>query len=520
MKRILWLLALVPALAFGQAQGPFGVFGGPIPSTSLPAPTTQAGAANSCAFTTDQGLVCSNGSAWVAVSASASASGFNTLTSGTNTAAAMVIGTGASLSTIGTGSINASTLGGATFASPGTIGGTTPGAASFTNLTIANSGNLLLGYITGSTKCLHVDTSGNVTGTSSDCSSGSGTVSSGASGDLAYYSSTGTTVSQLPIGTGLAISNSTLVPFQSINAQAGTSYTIQASDAAKLVTFSNASAIAVTLPQATGSFGTGYAIDVQNLGAGLVTITPTTSTINGAATLTVPTNTGCSISSDGTNYQISACNAITRTVATGGTGLTTLTAHGVLLGEGTSNVGSVAAMAADTLLQGQGTSADPASVALTSCSAAGNALTYNTSTHAFGCNSIAGATASSAQSFTFASIAQATTDYVAPFLTAGATLANFNALFPYGGTVKNLYIYAASAPASTQTFTFTIFTGTAGAVATSGITCQITAGNHTCNDTTDTATVSAGQAWNVQVITSATSGSTGNVAVGFEYDHS
>lgn len=94
-----------------------------------------------------------------------------------------------------------------------------------------------------------------------------------------------------------------------INAQTGTTYTIATTDARSLVTFSNAAAIAVTLPQATGSFTTGFYTAVQNLGAGLVTITPTTSTINGAATLTVPTGSGCTIASDGTNYQVSGCTA-------------------------------------------------------------------------------------------------------------------------------------------------------------------------------------------------------------------
>jgi hypothetical protein len=76
------------------------------------------------------------------------------------------------------------------------------------------------------------------------------------------------------------------------------------------------------------------------------------------------------------------------TVAQGGTGVGTLTAHGVLLGEGTSNVSAVAAMAADTLLQGQGTSADPAAVSVNNCGSSTQALSYSTSTHAFGCQTI------------------------------------------------------------------------------------------------------------------------------------
>jgi len=95
-----------------------------------------------------------------------------------------------------------------------------------------------------------------------------------------------------------------------INAQSGTSYTIVSTDMGKLVTFNNTSAVAVTLPVATTTgFGAGASFDTQNLGLGLVTITPATSTVNGAATLTIPQNTGCSVVSDGSNYQIAACTA-------------------------------------------------------------------------------------------------------------------------------------------------------------------------------------------------------------------
>lgn len=141
-----------------------------------------------------------------------------------------------------------------------------------------------------------------------------GTKNSGTAlfGDNTWKTVSGSgTVTQVDTGAcltgGPITSTGTVAGTYTINAQTGTSYTIQSSDACKLVTFSNASAIAVTLPQATGSFAAGYAFDVQNKGAGLVTITPTTSTINGGATLTVPQNTGCSIVSDGTNYQVMAC---------------------------------------------------------------------------------------------------------------------------------------------------------------------------------------------------------------------
>jgi hypothetical protein len=87
-----------------------------------------------------------------------------------------------------------------------------------------------------------------------------------------------------------------------VNAQTGTSYTILTSDYRKLITHTNGSAIAVTLPQAGASFPANWFCFVQNRGAGAVTITPTTSTIDGAATLVLNQNEGAIIYSDGTNY--------------------------------------------------------------------------------------------------------------------------------------------------------------------------------------------------------------------------
>jgi len=89
----------------------------------------------------------------------------------------------------------------------------------------------------------------------------------------------------------------------SVNAQVGTTYTVLGSDLGKLVTLTNGSAIAVTLPQATGVFAAGFFFYASARGAGTVTITPTTSTINGSATLTLAQNAWAMIWSDGTNWQ-------------------------------------------------------------------------------------------------------------------------------------------------------------------------------------------------------------------------
>lgn len=95
-----------------------------------------------------------------------------------------------------------------------------------------------------------------------------------------------------------------------IDARTTTSEAINSNDACELVTFNNASAVAVTIAQATGGFGAGWSVDLENLGNGTVTVTPATSTVNGAPTLKIPKNTGCSLVSDGTNYQVSQCTAV------------------------------------------------------------------------------------------------------------------------------------------------------------------------------------------------------------------
>lgn len=87
-----------------------------------------------------------------------------------------------------------------------------------------------------------------------------------------------------------------------VNLQTGTSYTVLSGDRGKLVSISNASAIAVTLPQATGAFGSKWFSWIQNVGAGTATITPTTSTIDGLTSLALLTGQGVLLASDGANY--------------------------------------------------------------------------------------------------------------------------------------------------------------------------------------------------------------------------
>lgn len=86
----------------------------------------------------------------------------------------------------------------------------------------------------------------------------------------------------------------------SFNAQTGTTYTLVASDSAKLVTTSNASAVTVTIPPSV--FTTGNQINVQSIGVGLTTL------VAGAG-VTI-TSTGATAAAPILRAQYSACTVI------------------------------------------------------------------------------------------------------------------------------------------------------------------------------------------------------------------
>lgn len=273
--------------------------------------------------------------------ASGSAPAFSAVTAGTN-AAALVMGTGGSLTTSGTGTINANQLN----------AGTVPASAAV----------------------------------------------------LATNSSSQPTA--LTLGNSLSVVSGVLGTTQAINAQTGTTYTILATDAGKLITFNNASAIAVTVPVATTSgFTAGFSYDWQNLGAGTVTFTPTTSTINGASTLVGKTGEGGTTTSDGTNYQVSATTAVTPAINLAGTG------HGGVTG--TLPAASLpAALSSSTSVNG---TTIPASATLTA-TIARNTLALSTSLITAGsCTdntaTATGATTSSSFTYVFNADVSAVTGY-------------------------------------------------------------------------------------------------------------
>lgn len=85
---------------------------------------------------------------------------------------------------------------------------------------------------------------------------------------------------------GAAIAEAWCIPGIAIDAQTGTSYSIPVTDDVHFVTGSNAAATA----WAGFTLANNYAFSFENLGAGLITYTPATGTVNGAATQIIPQN--------------------------------------------------------------------------------------------------------------------------------------------------------------------------------------------------------------------------------------
>ena len=96
------------------------------------------------------------------------------------------------------------------------------------------------------------------------------------------------------------LANAAIPKLVSFNAQTGTTYTFVGSDADKLVTTSNASAITVTIPPSV--FTTGQQFDVQSIGVGLTTFAA-------GAGVTI-TSTGATAAAPKLRARYSACTVI------------------------------------------------------------------------------------------------------------------------------------------------------------------------------------------------------------------
>lgn len=108
-------------------------------------------------------------------------------------------------------------------------------------------------------------------------------------------------------------------------------------------------------------------------------------------------------------------------------------------------------------------------------------------------------------------LAQASTGFETSFLSAGE--GGVQMVCPYTGTFRNLFA-ASSAPASGQTLTLTMRKNNV----SQAVTCTITGVGTSCNDTTHTFTCAAGDTYDLQAVTSATTGSISFLNGGIEFD--
>jgi hypothetical protein len=259
-----------------------------------------------------------------------------------------------------------------------------------------------------------VDAKGRITAAANGTAGGPGT---GTANCLGYWASTstlgsicGTVTGQVfaavngshPVAASSGIVGRT-VTTNSDTVLCDTSTSVNAGDRGKTIEYTFAGSVAVTLPNPAAT-GCGSNTQGDNnfyfgaliLGSSTsVTFTPASGTINGQSSLTL-TQGNVSISSpDNVNYIARASNFVKA-----GSGLTaTLNADGTITyAVSAVPLSALATQAADTVvMNASGSSAAPTAVAMPTsgtngCAGASNALTYNTTSHALGCNTISGAT--------------------------------------------------------------------------------------------------------------------------------
>jgi hypothetical protein len=177
---------------------------------------------------------------------------------------------------------------------------------------------------------------------------------------------------------GLITGSSTISECIAPSAAHTGSYTLQNGDGSTIVTFNSSSAMTATIPQATstGNFANGWCVNIVNTGTGLLTLSPTTSTLTGTPTL-LGQNGWSSLCSNGSNY------------VGQGSGGAVATATGLASNFSVaSNLLGLAPLSANQLL-GSLTAVAPSGLSVPSCSGASNALTWTLGT-GFGCNTISG----------------------------------------------------------------------------------------------------------------------------------
>jgi hypothetical protein len=292
--------------------------------------------------------------------ATSSGSAFSAITSATNTTAAMVVGTGASLTVSGSGTINATTLGGTTFAAPGPVGSGTASTGAFTTLSAS-------GAVSGSGFSTYLASPPAIGGTAP------------AAGAFTTLSATGQITSTETTGTApFVISSTTNVPNLNASSLSGATFAAPGAiggttpGSAAHTTISATGQITSTLASGTAPFVITSPTLVANLNVaaiGGVTITgvPTTGYVPTATSATTAT-----WQSTGSGTAFSAITSATNTTAAmvvgsgasltiSGTGTINATTLGAAtfaapgpIGSGTASTGAFTTLSASGAVSGSG----------------------------------------------------------------------------------------------------------------------------------------------------------------------
>lgn len=352
------------------------------------------------------------------------------------------------------------------------------GSGSAVFQTAPSMSGVVLTDITGTTQCLHVDTTGLITGTGSDCGSGGG----GSSAFSALTSSTNTTAAMV-VGTGATLGASGSGTITATAVAVGGITGLGTGVATFLATPTSAN-LATAVTNETGSgllvFATSPTLTTPILG------TPTSATLTNATGLPISTGVsglGTSVATFlATPTATNLGTAVTSASLVAGTGITvtgtwpnqTVTATGA--GAGTVTVVGAGSLTSTALVTGGGTTTIQTAATTATMDSSGNISTPGTVTtagSASGSITLSGLTSGSAK-LTVPAIAGTPADIQFP-TTTGIS----GAIWTTNGASPQVTSWTPYAlPATIAAHQTLVATGTTAVVAKTIPDCQDSAGNH------------------------------------------
>lgn len=264
-----------------------------------------------------------------------------------------------------------------------------------------------------------------------------------------------------------------------INKQAGASYAILSTDCGNVVELTNTTPTPTIAQAGTGGFTSGWFTDSFCAGSGGCTLTPATSTINGAASIAWAQNRTIRIISDGTNYQ-----ALFVAPTSGGTG--------------TINPGVAFQMAQ---YQSTGTTLSP--VSIPNCpDTGGNHVNFTAGTGVYTCGTTASSTGGGITVFAGSSGVLSGVTVYFPIGGGGTPNATESAVFGLAPVTATISNFAVSISAALGAGNSTVYTWRDNSTSQS-LTCTISGATQTtCTDLTHSFTATQGDLLDIQLVPS------------------